>query len=322
MNFLYKLIFILTTLNSSIGFAQSNLFPTRPIKVLVPVAPGGNIDTVMRIISQKMGENLGQNIIIENKPGGATNVANELVAKSTPDGYTLIANTITLVVNTSLYPKLAYDPEKDFSPVSLIASSPCLVVINPKLPIKNIRELISYAKVNSGNIRYGTSGSGGITHLSVELLAYQTGTKFEQINYKGAGPAVIALMSGEVDIGIFPIVAIAGQLSSPRLRVIGITSQSRLPLFPDIPTVNESGVPGYEFNGWVGIVAPAGTPAAIIKILNDSITRAVKSPEIIDKFNKDGAEVIASSPEQFKKLISDEVIQWSKVIKQAGIKAD
>jgi tripartite-type tricarboxylate transporter receptor subunit TctC len=129
-------------------------------------------------------------------------------------------------------------------------------------------------------------------------------------------------MSGEVDIGIFPIVAIAGQLSSPRLRVIGITSQSRLPLFPDIPTVNESGVPGYEFNGWVGIVAPAGTPAAIIKILNDSITRAVKSPEIIDKFNKDGAEVIASSPEQFKKLISDEVIQWSKVIKQAGIKAD
>jgi tripartite-type tricarboxylate transporter receptor subunit TctC len=269
-----------------------------------------------------MGENLGQNIIIENKPGGATNVANELVAKSTPDGYTLIANTITLVVNTSLYPKLAYDPEKDFSPVSLIASSPCLVVINPKLPIKNIRELISYAKVNSGNIRYGTSGSGGITHLSVELLAYQTGTKFEQINYKGAGPAVIALMSGEVDMGIFPIVAIAGQLSSPRLRVIGITSQSRLPLFPDIPTVNESGVPGYEFNGWVGIVAPAGTPAAIIKILNDSITRAVKSPELIDKFNKDGAEVIASSPEQFKKLISDEVIQWSKVIKQAGIKAD
>jgi tripartite-type tricarboxylate transporter receptor subunit TctC len=129
-------------------------------------------------------------------------------------------------------------------------------------------------------------------------------------------------MSGEVDIGIFPIVAIAGQLSSPRLRVIGITSQSRLPLFPDIPTVNESGVPGYEFNGWVGIVAPAGTPATIIKILNDSITRAVKSPEIIDKFNKDGAEVIASSPEQFKKLISDEVIQWSKVIKQAGIKAD
>ena len=164
MNFLYKLIFILTTLNGSIGFAQSNLFPTRPIKVLVPVAPGGNIDTVMRIISQKMGENLGQNIIIENKPGGATNVANELVAKATPDGYTLIANTITLVVNTSLYPKLAYDPEKDFSPVSLIASSPCLVVINPKLPIKNIRELISYAKANPGNIRYGTSGSGRRSH--------------------------------------------------------------------------------------------------------------------------------------------------------------
>jgi tripartite-type tricarboxylate transporter receptor subunit TctC len=315
----YLLCFFL--LFSSIISAQNTQFPNKPVRVIVPVAPGGNVDSVMRLISGKLSEGLGQSVILENKPGASTNIGNEFVAKSPADGYTLLANTIPLVANISLYQKLGYDPEKDFIPISIMASSPSMIAVNANFPVKNMRELLDYAKKNPGMVKFSTSGGGGITHLAVELLAFQTGTKFAHIPYKGGGPALTALMSGEVDLSVLSVLAASGQMSSNRIRVLAVTSPKRLPMYPDIPSVSEF-VPGYEFNSWVGILAPKGTPASVIQILNEQISKALYSPEIVEKIQKDGGEVVASSPDQFKKAISNEVAQWAKVIQQAGIKPD
>ena len=301
--------------------AQNAQFPNKPVRVVIPVAPGGNVDSVMRLISGKLSEGLGQSVILENKPGASTNIGNEFVAKSPADGYTLLANTIPLVANISLYQKLGYDPEKDFIPISIMASSPSMIAVNANFPVKNMRELLDYAKKNPGMVKFSTSGGGGITHLAVELLAFQTGTKFAHIPYKGGGPALTALMSGEVDLSVLSVLAASGQMSSNRIRVLAVTSPKRLPMYPDIPSVSEF-VPGYEFNSWVGILAPKGTPASVIQILNEQISKALYSPEIVEKIQKDGGEVVASSPDQFKKAISNEVAQWAKVIQQAGIKPD
>ena len=306
---------------SSTVYAQNVQYPVKPVRVIIPVAPGGNVDSVMRMISGKFSEGLGQSVILENKPGASTNIGNEYVAKSPPDGYTLLANTIPLVANISLYSKLGYDPEKDFIPISMMASSPSMIAVNANVPVKNMKELIDYAKKNPGIIKYSTSGAGGITHLAVELLAFQTGTKFAHIPYKGGGPALTALMSGEVDLSVLSVLSAAGQMTSNRIKVLAVTSPKRLPMYPDIPSVNEF-VPGYEFNSWVGVFAPKGTPSSVIQILNEQISKALRSPEIMEKIQKDGGEVIASSPEQFKKSITNEVTQWSKVIQQAGITPD
>jgi tripartite-type tricarboxylate transporter receptor subunit TctC len=315
----YLLCFFL--LFSSLISAQNAQFPNKPVRVVIPVAPGGNVDSVMRLISGKLSEGLGQSVILENKPGASTNIGNEFVAKSPADGYTLLANTIPLVANISLYQKLGYDPEKDFIPISIMASSPSMIAVNANFPVKNMRELLDYAKKNPGMVKFSTSGGGGITHLAVELLAFQTGTKFAHIPYKGGGPALTALMSGEVDLSVLSVLAASGQMSSNRIRVLAVTSPKRLPMYPDIPSVSEF-VPGYEFNSWVGVLAPKGTPASVIQILNEQISKALHSPEIVEKIQKDGGEVVASSPDQFKKVISAEVSQWAKVIQQAGIKPD
>ncbi len=301
--------------------AQNVQYPTRPIRVIIPVAPGGNVDSVMRLISVKMSEGLGQSVILDNKPGASTNIGNELVAKAPADGYTLLANTIPLVANISLYPKLSYDPEKDFVPISMMVSSPSMIAVSANLPVKNLQELIAFAKKNPGMIKYSTSGAGGITHLAVELLAFQTSTKFAHIPYKGGGPALMALMSGEVDLSVLSVLSAAGQMNSQRIKVLAVTSPKRLPMFPDIPSVSEF-VPGYEFNSWVGLVAPKGTPPSIIQMLNEQVSKALRSTDVMDKIQKDGGEVIASSPDQFKKSIALEVAQWAKVIQQAGITPD
>ena len=302
--------------------AQTSGFPNKAIRVVIPVPPGGSIDTVMRLIAPRMSESIGQSVVLETRPGASTNLGMELVARAPGDGYTLGANTVGLVANVSLFAKTGYDPEKDFAAVCLIASSPSLIAVHPSVPARNIRELIALAKKNPGTLKFGTSGAGGLTHLAVELLASQTNTKFAHVPYKGGGPALIALMSGEVDMSALAVVAAAGYINSNRMRVLAVTSAKRLAILPAIPTVAESGVPQHEFNSWVGVVAPASTPATVIKILNEHMVRAARSPEIVERLTKDGAEIVASSPEQFRKVITEEVAQWAKVIKAAGIKAD
>jgi tripartite-type tricarboxylate transporter receptor subunit TctC len=316
-----SLLFIILLLFEHNVNAQNLTYPNRPIRVIIPVAPGGNVDSVMRLISPKLSELLGQSVILDNRPGASTNIGNEFVAKSAPDGYTLLANTIPLVANSSLYAKLSYDSEKDFAPISMMVSSPSVIAVNANLPVKTMPELIAMAKKNPGMLKYSTSGAGGITHLAVELLAFQTGTKFVHIPYKGGGPALMALMSGEVDLSVLSVLAAAGQMSSQRIRVLAVTSSKRLPMFPDIPSVNEF-VTGYEFNSWVGLLAPKSTPPAVVQMLNEQITKVLNTPDITEKIQKDGGEVLASTPEQFKKIINFETSQWAKVIQQAGITPD
>ena len=306
---------------SAAAMAQSGAFPVKPIRMVLPVPPGGSIDTVMRVIAPRMSETIGQSVVLEMRAGASTNLGTELVARAPGDGYTLLANTVGLVANVSLFSKLGYDPEKDFAAVSLIASSPSMIAVHPSVPAKNVRELLALAKKNPATIKFGTAGAGGLTHLAVELLASQTGTKFAHVPYKGGGPALIALMSGEVDMSALAVVAAVGFVNSSRMRVLAVTSPKRLAMLPNIPTVIESGVQ-YQFESWVGVVAPVATPAPVIKILNDHLVRAARSPDVVDRFGKDGADVVASSPEQFKKVITDEVAMWVRVIKQAGIKAD
>ncbi len=302
--------------------AQTGSFPVKSIRMVIPVPPGGSIDTVMRVIAPRMSETIGQSVVLESRPGASTNLGTELVARAPGDGYTLLANTVGLVANVSLFSKLGYDPGRDFAAVCLIASSPSLIAVHPSVPVKNIKELIALAKKSPGTVKFGTAGAGGLTHLAVELLASQTDTKFAHVPYKGGGPALIALMSGEVDMAALAVVAAVGYVNSNRMRVLAVTSTKRMAILPNVPTVAESGVPQHEFNSWVGVVAPVATPAPIIKILNEHIVRAARSPDITERFTKDGAEVVASSPEQFKKVISEEVAMWARVIKQAGIKAD
>ena len=306
---------------STAVMAQSGAFPVKPIRMVLPVPPGGSIDTVMRVIAPRMSETIGQSVVLEMRAGASTNLGTELVARAPGDGYTLLANTVGLVANVSLFSKLGYDPEKDFAAVSLIASSPSMIAVHPSVPAKNVRELLALAKKNPATIKFGTAGAGGLTHLAVELLASQTGTKFAHVPYKGGGPALIALMSGEVDMSALAVVAAVGFVNSSRMRVLAVTSPKRLAMLPNIPTVIESGVQ-YQFESWVGVVAPVATPAPVIKILNDHLVRAARSPDVVDRFGKEGADVVASSPEQFKKVITDEVAMWVRVIKQAGIKAD
>jgi tripartite-type tricarboxylate transporter receptor subunit TctC len=302
--------------------AQTGTFPVKPIRMVLPVPPGGSIDAVMRVIAPRMSETTGQSVVLESRPGASTNLGTELVARAPGDGYTLMANTVGLVANVSLFSKLGYDPERDFAAVCLIASSPSLIAVHPSVPVKNIKELIALAKQKPNTVKFGTAGAGGLTHLAVELLASQTGTRFAHVPYKGGGPALIALMSGEVDMAALAVVAAVGYVNSNRMRVLAVTSAKRMAILPNIPTVAESGVPQHEFNSWVGVVAPAATPAPIVKILNEHIVRAARSPDITERFTKDGAEVVASTPEQFKKVISEEVAMWARVIKQAGIRAD
>jgi tripartite-type tricarboxylate transporter receptor subunit TctC len=307
---------------SAIAGAQTGSFPVKPIRVVLPVPPGGSIETVMRVIAPRMSETIGQSVVLELRPGASTNLGTELVARAAGDGYTLLANTVGLVANVSLFSKLGYHPERDFAAVSLIASSPSLIAVHPSVPAKNIRELIALAKQKPGTVKFGTAGAGGLTHLAVELLASQTGTKFAHVPYKGGGPVLIALMSGEVDMAALAVVAAVGYVNSSRMRVLAVTSAKRMAILPQIPTVAESGVPEHEFNSWVGVVAPVATPAPVIKILNEHMVRAARSPDIVERFAKDGAEVVASTPEQFKKVLTEEVAMWARVIKQAGIKAD
>ncbi len=307
---------------AALAGAQTGNFPNKTIRVVIPVPPGGSIDTVVRLIAPRMSESIGQGVVLETRPGASTNLGMELVARAPGDGYTLGANTVGLVANVSLFAKTGYDPEKDFAAICLIASSPSLIAVHPSVPAKNIKELIALAKKNPATIKFGTAGAGGITHLAVELLASQTGTKFAHVPYKGGGPALIALMSGEVDMSALAVVAAAGYVNSSRMRVLAVTSAKRLAILPNIPTVAESGVPQHEFNSWVGVVAPASTPAPVIKILNEHMVRAARSAEIVDRLTKDGALVVASTPEQFKKVITEEVAQWAKVIRAAGIRAD
>src|SRR5574338_649392 len=300
--------------------ALAQTYPTRPVRFLVGFPPGGTNDIVARIVAPKLSEFLGQQVVVENRGGANTAIASELLARAAPDGYTIMLNAPGHATNPSLI-KLNFDSIKDFAFITLIAESQNLLVVHPSLPVKNVKELIALSKKRPGDTNYGSSGVGTTVHLSAELFQYMTGIKWVHIPYKGGGPGLVALLSGEVSLYFGNVPTVIRQARDGKLRAIATTGAKRSPAAPDIPTVAESGVPGYEVTTFYGLSAPAKTPRPILDRLHNETVRALKSPDVREKLQGLGADPVGNSQEEYAAFIKSEIDKWAKVIKAAGIKA-
>lgn len=300
--------------------AAAQAYPAKSIRFIVPFPPGGGNDTIARLIGQKLTAATGQQVLVDNRPGAGGAIGAEAAAKSPADGYTMfLAGVATHGINPNLRRKIPYDPLKDFDAVSLIASAPLLVVVHPSLPIKSVRQLVALAKAKPGQINYASNGAGGSSHLAVELFNMMSDTKMTHIPYKGLAPALTDLLSGEVQVMFSSAVAMLPQVKAGKLRAIAMTGARRSPAIPDIPTVAEAGVPGYETGSWYGIVVPAGTPRVAIDRLSREIIAIVRAPEITSRLNDEAVIPVGSTPAEFTAHIKNELARWAKTIKQAGL---
>jgi tripartite-type tricarboxylate transporter receptor subunit TctC len=300
--------------------AAGSAYPSRPLHLIVPFPPGGSTDILARALGQKLSEVLEQPVVVDNRPGAGGSIGAEAAAKAAPDGYTLLMGQLgPLAVSPAIYKKLPYDPVKSFAPVCLMAIVPSVLVVNTSLPFSSAAELIAYAKKNPGRLTYGSAGNGSTSHLTTEYFKLATGTDILHVPYKGVGPMLTDLVSGQVAMGINGAPAVMPHVTSGRLRALAVTSLARVPSLPDIPTLDEAGVKGFEANGWYGIVAPAGTPSAIVLRLNSGIRRAVGTPELRARLDAEGAIPAGGTPEEFGALIASEIVRWGTVLKKAGI---
>lgn len=298
-------------------------YPAKPIRWIVPYAPGGGTDVIARPISIRLGEALGQPIVYENRGGGGGLIAGEFVAKAAPDGYTLLVGSgNTHTFPTLLYDKVQYDPVKDYAPITNFVVAPNVLVSHPSFPAKSVQEIVAYGKANPGKISWASSGNGAGGHLALVLFAQQAGIKVVHVPFKGAGPAVVAMLSGETDLLFANTGVFVGHIRAGKLRALGVASAARLPLFPEVPTLNESGFPRFESSTYYGLLAPAGTPRPIINRLHAELVKIIKSPESIERLASVGAVSVANTPEQFAEANRLDVEKWAKVIKDNGIKAD
>ena len=303
------------------GAGQS--YPTKPIRFVVGFGAGGGNDMIARTLSRKMTESMGQQVVVDNRAGGAGIVAAVLVAKALPDGYTLFAGSIsTLATNVSMHSKLPYDPLRDFLPVTTTTSSPYLFAVNPALPAASIKDFIALAKAPASKINYASAGSGGGNHLSQELFKTMTGTNMTHVPYKGAAEQLTALIAGEVQMSCIQVQVALPQARAGRIRALAMTSEQRLPVAPDIPTVAESGVPGFEAVSWQGVVVPAGTPRVIVNRLHGEVAKALQSPEVSQRLIAEGTTPGGITPDVFAAYIRSEIAKWAKVVKIAGARAD
>ena len=299
--------------------AQS--YPSKPIRFLVGFAPGGTNDFVARALAQKLTEYLGQSVVVENRAGANTAIATELAARSAPDGYTLLLNAPGHATNPALM-KLGYDPVRDFAFISLAAEAQNLVVAHPSFPPRSVKELIAFSRMHPRQINFASSGTGTTVHLSAELFQFMTGVKWVHVPYKGGGPAVIELLAGQTSL-MFANMPTAIQFARDgRLRALAVTGAKRAPATPNIPTVAESGIPGFDVTTWNGVSAPAKTPRAIVDRLNSEIVRALNSPDLRERLMTQGADPVGNTPEQYTAFIHNEIIKWAKVIQAAGIKGE
>jgi len=297
-------------------------FPSRPVKLIVPVAAGGGIDTAFRAIAPAWSELLGQQVVVENKPGGGQVLGSDLVAKAKPDGYTLLAAGVPIAFNTALGRKLPYDAIKDFTPLSLVVSQPLLIVVNPAVPVKSMGELVAYAKAQKQPLQYTTGGIGSYGHLWWEMFRARQGIEGEHVAYNGIAPALKDVMGGQVTMTFDNITTAWTLAKAGKLRALAVTTAKRSSIAPDVPTLAESGLPGFEVGSWQGVFAPAGTPPAIVKRLNAEIVKALNLPDVREKLGALGAEIVADSPEEFSALVKSEVVKWSDVVKKSGAKVD
>ncbi len=302
--------------------ADAQQFPSRPIRLVVGFAPGGGVDINARLLAPKLSEYLGQQVLVENKPGAGTNIANEFVAKSPADGYTLLINTAALAINMSLYSKLPFDALRDFAPVSVFSESPNVLVVNAKLPASSVRDLVELARRSPGKLNYSSAGVGTTQHLSAELLKLRTKTFIVHIPYKGTAPSLTGLIAGEVDLSFANIPAIQAHVKSGRLRALATTGTKRDAQLPDVPTMKEAGVEGLDVTVWYGVLAPAATPREIVQTLAGAVTRATRDPDTRKRMLEQGANPVGSTPEEFGKLLREEVARWAEVVRVSGARAD
>jgi tripartite-type tricarboxylate transporter receptor subunit TctC len=310
---------ILSFLIALTAGAQS--YPSKPIRYIVPYPPGAFNDTLARTLAAELPKYLGQPVIVENRPGGNTIIGTDMAAKSPADGYTLFGAALPFAVVQSLY-KTPFDVTKDFAPITLAGVTPNLLVANPNVPFNDVKGLIAYAKANPGKLNYASTGNGSSNHLSFELFKSMTGTFVTHIPYKGSAPAVTDLIAGQVDVMFDNTPNVLPQVKAGKLKALGVSSKTRTPLAPEIPTVDEAGVPGYDVGVWFGVLTAAGTPPEIVNRLNAEMVKILTSPAIKERFGKQGVEVVASSPAQFSAHLKSEVARWKKVVDDAHIKAD
>jgi tripartite-type tricarboxylate transporter receptor subunit TctC len=296
-------------------------YPTKPVRVLAASAPGGGIDIIGRITAQKLSEAWPQQVIVENRPGGGNTLATGLVVKAAPDGYTLLMQSMGVAYAGALR-ELPFDAVRDLVPVVLVASQPSMLGVHKSVPVKSVREFIQLAKSKPGHLSYGSAGPGGASHLATELLASMTGARFVAVQYKGIGPAMTGLLSGEVDLGMLGISTMLPHVKSGKIRALGVTGAKRSPLVPDVPTISEAGVPGYEFDAWYALFAPVKTPRTIVQKINAAANRALQQPDTRQRLSGLGMEPLGGSEEDFAQFFRAEVAKWYKVIKAAGIRAE
>ncbi len=302
--------------------AAQQAYPSKPIRFIVPFPPGGSTDPLARMAAQKMTEAWGQQVIVDNRPGGNTIIGTEAVAKAAPDGYTILLAGIPLVTGISLYPNIPYDATKDFAPVATIARSEFVLVVHPSLPANNLQEFIALAKSKPGELDYGSSGTGGSLHLAGELFNVIAGVKLQHIPYKGSGPLISDLIGGQVGLSFQTPIATIAHIRSGRLKAIAVTGAARSSALPQIATFTEAGLPGFDVNIWYGIVAPAGTPRTIVDKMSTEVARSLAMPDVRKYLSNQGMEPFISTPEQVAALIKADIAKYAKIIKAANIKID
>jgi tripartite-type tricarboxylate transporter receptor subunit TctC len=302
------------------GGAAAQQFPSKPVRFIVPFAPGGQSDVVARTVGQKAGERWGQPVVVENKPGAATTIGADLVAKSPADGYTILLAPAPFVITQYAYPKLPYDSRRDFTPVTLLVTNPLVVTINPtKVAAKSFQDFVAAAKKDPGKLNYGSPGNGSLPHLATELFRLRSGIDVVHVPYKGGGPAVVDLVGGQIAFMFASPLEVMPHVKAGKLAVLGVTSSKRLGYWPEVPTVIESGYPDYEALAWFGVVAPAATPRDVVAKLSADIVAALKSPDVSERLAAQGAEVAGTTPEEFGQFLAREHARWSEAVKAANV---
>ncbi len=303
--------------------AQAQSYPSKPIRLVCPFPPGGAVDIASRAVAHELTQILGQPVTVDNRPGAGGNIGADAVAKSSPDGYTLLMTTSGIMaINPALYSKIPFDPIKDYAPVSTLVSLHNVLVVNPSFPAKSVKDVIALAKAQPGKLTYASSGNGTSIHLSGELFKSMTGVDLLHIPYKGSAPAVTDLLGGQVNMMFDNIPSSLPHIRAGKLRALGVTGATRSPLLPDVPTIAEAGVPGYDSYVWFGVVAPAGTPADIIAKLNAALVKAAATPSFRDRLTEQGYDVQTSTPEQMAASVRSEIAKWGKIVKASGAKVD
>lgn len=303
--------------------APADTYPSRSIRLVVPFPPAGATDILARAVANDLQRTWGQSVVVENRPGAGGNLGTDIVAKATPDGYTLVMGTVgTHGINVSLYARMPYDAVRDFAPISLVASVPNLLVVHPSVPVRTVRELIDLARARSGELNYASSGNGTSIHLAAELFKSMAGVQMTHVPFNGSGPAISAMVAGQTQVMFDNMPSALPQVRAGRLRAVAVTSNHRSPAMPDLPTIAETGLPGYDASSWFGVLAPAGTPRDIVAKLNAAIVHGLQGAETRERLSGQGAEPVGDSPEHFAEFIRAEIAKWAQVVKAAGARVD